>query len=83
MVRSDLGILPYDPESIYKIAEARMKYLDQNLLELFSATKSLADNVNLYVTEELRKDAIGHGRQAVNDTVKVAESLQAELKNDK
>ena len=60
-----------------------MKYLDQNLLELFSATKSLADNVNLYVTEELRKDAIGHGQKAVNDTVKVAESLQAELKNDK
>ena len=83
MVRSDLGTLPYDPQSIYKIAEVRMKYLDQNLLELFSATKSLADNVNLYVTEELRKDAIGHGRQAVNDTVKVAESLQAELKNDK
>lgn len=83
MEQTDLGTLPYDPESIYKIAEVRMKYLDQNLLELFSATKSLADNVNLYVTEELRKDAIGHGRQAVNDTVKVAESLQAELKNDK
>ncbi len=83
MVRSDLGTLPYDPESIYKIAEVRMKFLDQNLLELFSATKSLADNVNLYVTEELRKDAIGHGQQAVSDTVKVAESLQTELKNDK
>jgi len=83
MVRASLGTLPYDPEAIYKIAEVRMKYLDQNLLELFSATKSLADNVNLYVTEELRKNAVSHGQQAVNDTVKVAESLQAELKNDK
>ncbi len=83
MVRSDLGTLPYDPESIYKIAEVRMKYLDQNLLELFTATKSLSDNINLYITEAERSDAIGHGQKAVDDTAKVAETLQSEIKNDK
>jgi len=83
MVRSDLGTLPYDPEIIYQIAEQRMKYLDQNLLELFTATKSLSDNINLYITEAERSDAIDHGQKAVSDTTKVAETLQSEIKNDK
>jgi hypothetical protein len=83
MVRTALGTLPYEPELIYKIAEERMKFLNQNLLELFSATKSLADNVNLYITEESRPDAISHGQKAVQDTSKVADSLRTEIKNDK
>lgn len=83
MVRTALGTLPYEPELIYKIAEERMKFLNQNLLELFSSTKSLSDNVNLYITEESRPNAINHGQKAVQDTSKVADSLRTEIKNDK
>ena len=83
MERTDLGTLPYDPELIYEIAERRMKYLNDNLLELFSSTKSLSDNVNLYVSEEKRANAINHGKEAVKDTSKVAQSLRSELEDDK
>ena len=83
IVRTDLGTLPYDPESIYAIAEQRMQYLNQNLLELFSSTKSLSDNVNLYVTEEIRQSAINHGQEAVKDATKVADSLRTELQDEK
>ena len=82
MERTDLGTLPYDPELIYEIAEKRMKYLNENLLELFSATKSLSDNVNLYVSEKRRENAIPHGQEAVKDTAKIATSLRSELKDE-
>ncbi len=81
MERTNLGSLPYDPELIYEIAERRMKYLNTNLLELFSSTKSLSDNINLYVSEEKRANAINHGKEAVKDTTKVAQTLRSEIKD--
>jgi len=81
MERTNLGSLPYDPELIYEIAEKRMKYLNTNLLELFSSAKSLSDNINLYVSEEKRANAINHGKEAVKDTTKVAQTLRSEIKD--
>tara|TARA_R110000744_G_scaffold65231_1_gene134009 strand:+ start:8883 stop:10262 length:1380 start_codon:yes stop_codon:yes gene_type:complete len=83
MVKADLGTLPYDPELIYQIAEKRMIHLNENLLELFSSTKSLSDNINLYISEDTRKNAITHGQEAVKDTSKVADTLRTEIKDDK
>tara|TARA_S200002703_G_scaffold140089_1_gene131111 strand:- start:4168 stop:5460 length:1293 start_codon:yes stop_codon:yes gene_type:complete len=82
MERTNLGSLPYDPELIYQIAEQRMVHLNGNLLELFSSTKSLSDNVNLYISEEARETAINHGKEAVRDASSAAESLRSEIKDD-
>ncbi len=82
VVRSELAVLPYDPEAIYQIAEKRMVYLNGNLLELFSSTKNLSDNVNLYISEDARETAINHGKEAVKNASNAAESLRSEIKND-
>ena len=58
-----------------------------NLISLLSEKNSLlfclSDNVNLYVSEEKRANAINHGKEAVKDTSKVAQSLRSELEDDK
>ena len=79
---SILGELPYAPEKIYKIAEMRMQALDQTLLDLFSATKSLSDNINLYFSEEERRSAINAGQSAIVDTTKVADNLKYGIQKD-
>ena len=82
VVRTRLAELPYAPERIYKIAELRMKALDATLLDLFSATKSLSDNVNLYFSEEQRNDAISAGQSAISDTTRIAENLKSGIAKD-
>jgi len=77
-----LGSLPYAPEKIYEIAEMRMKALDVTLLDLFSATKSLSDNVNLYFSEEQRQSAIVAGQSAIKDTTKIADNLKSGIAKD-
>ena len=79
---SYLGELPFAPERIYQIAEDRMKVLDTSLMALFASTKSLSDNVNLYISEKKRNSAIRAGRSAVADTTKIAESLKGSLEKD-
>lgn len=83
VVRTELAELPYAPEKIYKIAEMRMKALDVTLLDLFSATKSLSDNVNLYFSEEHRNNAISAGQSAISDTTRIAENLKSGIAKDK
>jgi hypothetical protein len=78
-----LAELPYAPEKLYKIAELRMKALDATLLDLFSATKSLSDNVNLYFSEEQRNNAISAGQSAISDTTRIAENLKSGIAKDK
>jgi len=83
VVYGHLADLPYAPEKIYKIAEMRMKALDATLLDLFSATKSLSDNVNLYFSEEHRNNAISAGQSAISDTTRIAENLKSGIAKDK
>ena len=77
-----LASLPYAPEKLYKIAELRMGALEDTLLDLFSATKSLSDNVNLYFSEEQRNDAISAGQSAISDTTRIAENLKSGIAKD-
>ena len=60
-----------------------MKALDATLLDLFSATKSLSDNVNLYFSEEERRSAINAGQSAISDTTRIAENLKSGIAKDK
>jgi hypothetical protein len=83
VVHTKLAELPYAPEKLYKIAEMRMKALDATLLDLFSATKSLSDNVNLYFSEEHRNNAISAGQSAISDTTRIAENLKSGIAKDK
>jgi hypothetical protein len=83
VVHTKLAELPYAPERLYKIAELRMKALDATLLDLFSATKSLSDNVNLYFSEEQRNNAISAGQSAISDTTRIAENLKSGIAKDK
>lgn len=77
-----LGELPYNPKEIHKIAEREMKKLNNSLLELFTATKSLSDNINEYFTVEERPDAITHGQSAILDTIKIQQSMREEILKD-
>ena len=74
-----LGELPYSSDKIEKIAETHMDKLNSSLLELFEATKALSDNVNNYFTYEKRDDAIKSGETAIQDTVKIQDSMRAEI----
>ena len=74
-----LGELPYSSDKIEKIAETHMDKLNSSLLELFEATKALSDNVNNYFTYEKRDDAIKSGETAIEDTVKIQDSMRAEI----
>lgn len=77
-----LGEIPYEPEALYKVAANRMKVLGDEMLSLFSATKSLSDNVNLYFTEKARTNAISAAETAITDTTDIANSLRTGLNRD-
>ena len=80
----ELGSLPVSAKEIEKVAEREMQKLNDSLLELFTATKSLSDNINDYFTVEKRNSAIKSGNKAIDDTVQIQKSLRAEiLKDDK
>lgn len=74
-----LGTLPYSSEKIEKIAEMHMDKLNDSLLELFESTKALSDNINNYFTYEERDKAIKSGETAIEDTIKIQDSLRTEL----
>ena len=74
-----LGTLPYSSEKIEKIAEMHMDKLNDSLLELFESTKALSDNINNYFTYEERDRAIKSGETAIEDTLKIQDSLRTEL----
>ena len=80
----ELGSLPVSAKEIEKVAEREMQKLNDSLLELFTATKSLSDNINDYFTVEKRNSAIKSGNKAIGDTVQIQKSMRAEiLKDDK
>ena len=77
-----LGEIPYDPKVLYQVAANRMDALGEEMLGLFSATKSLSDNVNLYFTEKTRTSAISAAETAITDTTKIAKNLRTGVEKD-
>ncbi len=74
-----LGELPYTEEAILSVARMHMNKLNQEIMELFTATKDLSDNINRYFLVEKRTSAINSGEQAIKDSLLIQQSLQAQL----
>jgi len=77
-----LGELPYSSAEIEKVAERSMQHLNGELLELFSATKDLSENINKYFTMEARSGAIKSAERGIDDTTRIQQSLAAEIARD-
>ena len=77
-----LGSLPYAAAQIEKVAEMHMDKLNGELLTLFSATKDLSENINKYFTFEKRTRAIDSGERAIENTVEIQRSLEAQMGSD-
>lgn len=73
------GDLPYSAEQLEKIAVMHMDKLNDELLELFTATQSLSENINQYFTYEDRSQAISSGETAIENTVAIQDSLKADI----
>jgi hypothetical protein len=74
-----LGALPVSEKKILEIARMYMERLNSEVLELFTATQDLSENINKYFLVEKRKSAINSGNRAIQDSVKIQETLQAQL----
>ena len=74
-----LGVLPYSSAQIENIATMHMDKLNGELLELFTATQSLSENINKYFTFDKRERAISSGEKAIQNTVQIQQSLTAQI----
>ena len=74
-----LGELPYSEEQIVKVARIHMDKLNVEILQLFTATKDLSENINRYFLVEKRSNAINSGERAIQDSIEIQETLQAQL----
>jgi|TARA_R110002096_G_scaffold196733_1_gene379676 hypothetical protein len=75
----ELGELPYSEEAILNVARIHMDKLNLEIMELFTATQNLSENVNRYFLVENRSSAINSGTRAIQDSVKIQQSLQSQL----
>ena len=62
-----------------RVATTYMDRLNDELMELFSATKLLSENINKYFTFDKRDRAIGSGERAIENTVTIQKSLTAQI----
>ena len=74
-----LGSLPYSEEQIVQVARIHMDKLNEEIMQLFTATQDLSENVNKYFLVEKRSSAINSGNRAIQDSVKIQQTLQAQL----
>ena len=74
-----LGELPVSEKKILQVARMYMERLNNEVLDLFTATQDLSENINKYFLVEKRKTAINSGNKAIQDSVKIQETLQAQL----
>ena len=74
-----LGELPYTEERIVKIAKIHIDKLNVEIMQLFTATKDLSDNINRYFLVEKRSTAINSGNKAIQDSIEIQQTLQAQL----
>ena len=75
----NLGSLPYSEEAILNVARAHMDKLDEEIMKLFGATQDLSQNINKYFLVEKRSSAIDSGNKAIQDSVMIQKTLQAQL----
>jgi hypothetical protein len=80
-----LGELPYSEKRIVEIAKIHMDKLNEEIVELFTATKALSENINRYFLVEKRSTAINSGNKAIQDSIQIQKTLQADIQqsNDK
>ena len=76
---SSLGTLPTSEDEIIEVAKVYMDRLNDELMELFGATKLLSENINKYFTFDKRDRAIGSGERAIQNTVTIQKSLTAQI----
>ena len=74
-----LGALPTSEDEIIKVAKAYMGRLNGELMELFSATKALSENINKYFTFDKRPRAIGSAERAIQNSVQIQNTLTAQI----
>lgn len=74
-----LGELPFTEEQILNVARTHMNKLNEEVMQLFTATQALSENVNKYFLVEKRSSAINSGNRAIQDSVKIQQTLQAQL----
>ena len=74
-----LGTLPYSENQILQVARIHMDKLNEEIMQLFVATQDLSENVNAYFLQEKRSSAINSGNKAIQDSVKIQQTLQAQL----
>ena len=77
-----LGSLPYDSKKIVQVAEQYMKYLSDNLLNVFEATKALSENITEYFTFKQRSKAISSGEKAIEDSNTISTEMSQQLSQD-
>ncbi len=75
----ELGELPYTEAAILNVARMHMDKLNEEIMLLFSATQDLSENINRYFLVEKRSSAINSGEQAIQDSIEIQQSLQAQL----
>jgi hypothetical protein len=75
----ELGELPFTEEAILSVARTHMDKLNEEIMQLFTATKDLSDNINRYFLVEKRSTAINSGNQAIRDSIEIQQTLQAQL----
>ena len=56
-----------------------MDSLNAEIMQLFTATKDLSDNINRYFLVEKRSTAINSGERAIQDSIEIQQTLQAQL----
>ena len=78
-----LGELPYTEERIVAIARLHMGKLNDEIMQLFNATKELSDNINRYFLVEKRSAAINSGEKAIQDSIEIQKTLQADIQQSK
>ena len=78
-----LGELPYTEKRIIQIARLHMDKLNAEIMQLFNATKELSDNINRYFLVEKRSTAINSGNKAIQDSIQIQKTLQADIQQSK
>ena len=78
-----LGDLPYTEKKIVQIARMHMNKLNEEVMQLFNATKELSDNINRYFLIEKRSSAINSGEKAIQDSIEIQKTLQADIQQSK
>jgi galactokinase/mevalonate kinase-like predicted kinase len=79
----ELGELPFTEEAILNVARIHMDKLNEEIMMLFTATQNLSDNINRYFLVEKRSTAINSGEKAIQDSIEIQKTLQADIQQSK